>query len=599
MLGGMPNRRSDLVWLQWATMILGGAALLSLSIIGRLIAVMAMLSVIGIPIVFLLAAIPTLFLLSLFTLAIALALNLKGGRNIAFAVALALGAMLLFPLAHNAIGTAYVASLVKEDQTPAIEPWAGETMALVVPTDRDVACNSLCQKVLGRGYAQRFIVASVPAHARGVDAVKKAIAYRLEPRRPCKSASSNYGMDPALKLKLAQGACLVDEPAQLLQADAVLWHRDIHADNVSGAWLNPFKLPIAAKRFSFYRLRGSSRQDEVWTQTSVRYATLWPLLVPTYVFSKSGFDAPDAGLLRETKTAGASEVPDPETFLQTHLRLDLSKQAVRDDLLQQTAVNTILSQAAGYGGADPARFLLLLRELSEQKSWEFPIEKLESLLNATVRDQRIPISAYMRAFVAAAYRQSPEFGDAVANAMIDRLHSEPTGSRNVEDIIDGFRFIPDQNLGRLWPRIRLEIKTMADASVWATVTRRAWLADNPTPDLLTAMSLQNTTTRDIYRRKHILHSAMAGLCDAALAGRASADALPAFAELLQQPGFLPDSLPQERESPQPDVVGVANTLAALGADREYIQRLKLHPYIASNLKPLIEQALRKPNCKFQ
>ena len=599
MLGGMPNRRSDLVWLQWATMILGGAALLSLSIIGRLIAVMAMLSVIGIPLVFLFGAIPTVFLLSLFTLAIALALNLKGGRNIAFAVALALGAMLLFPLAHNAIGTAYVASLVKEDQTPAIEPWAGETMALVVPTDRDVACNSLCQKMLGRGYAQRFIVASVPAHARGVDAVKKALAYRLEPRRPCKSASSNYGMDPALKLKLAQGACLVDEPAQLLQADAVLWHRDIHADNVSGAWLNPFKLPIAAKRFSFYRLRGSSRQDEVWTQTSVRYATLWPLLVPTYVFSKSGFDAPDAGLLRETKTAGAKEVPEAEAFLQTHLRLDLSKQAVRDDLLQQTAVNTILSQAAGYGGADPARFLLLLRELSEQKSWEFPIEKLESLLNATVRDQRIPISAYMRAFVAAAYRQSPEFGDAVANAMIDRLHSEPTGSRNVENIIDAFRFIPDQNLGRLWPRIRLEIKTMADASVWATVTRRAWLADNPTPDLLKAMSLQNTTTRDIYRRKHILHSAMAGLCDAALAGRASADALPAFAELLQQPGFLPDSLPQERESPQPDVVGVANTLAALGADREYIQRLKLHPYIASNLKPLIEQALRKPNCKFQ
>ena len=580
-------------------MILGGAALVSLSIIGRVIAVMAMLSVIGIPFVFLLAAIPTVFLLSSFTLAIALALNLKGGRNIAFAVALALGAMLLFPLAHNAIGTAYVASLVKEDQTPAIEPWAGGTMALVVPTDRDVECTTLCQKMLGRGYAQRFIVASVPAHARGVDAVKKALAYRLEPRRPCKSSSSNYGMDPTLKLKLAQGACLVEEPAPLLQADAVLWHRDIHADNVSGAWLNPFKLPIAAKRFSFYRLRGSTRQDEVWTQTSVRYATLWPLLVPTYVFGKSGFDAPDAGLLRETKTAGAQEVPEAEAFLQTHLRLDLSKEKVRDSLLQQTAVNTILSQAAGYGGADPARFLLLLRELSEQKNWDFPLEKLESLLNATVRDQRIPISEYMRAFVAAAYRQSPEFGDAVANAMIDRLHSEPTGSRNVENIIDAFRFIPDQNLGRLWPRIRLEIKTMADASVWATVIRRAWLADNPTPDLLKAMSLQNTTTRDIYRRKHILHSAMAGLCDTALAGRAGADALPAFAALLQQPGFLPDSLPQQSESPQPDVVGVANTLAALGADREYIQRLKLHPYIASNLKPLIEQALRKPNCKFQ
>jgi hypothetical protein len=599
MLGGMPNKRSDLVRLQWTTMVLGAVALISLSIIGRVIAVMAMISVIGIPLVFLFGAIPTLFLLSLFTLAIAAALNLQGGKRIALALPLALGAMLLFPLVHNAIGTAYVASLVKEDQTPAIEPWARETMALVVPTDRDVECNSICQKMLGRGYAQRFIVASVPAHARGVTAVKKSIAYRLEPRRPCQSSSSTFGMDPTLKLKLAQGACLVEEPAPLLQADAVLWHRDIHADNVSGAWLNPFKLPIAAKRFSFYRLRGTTRHDEVWRQTSVRYATLWPLLVPTYVFSKSGFDAPDAGLLREPKTAGAKDVPEAEAFLQNHLRLDLSKQPVPNALLQQTAVNTILSQAAGYGGADPARFLLLLRELSEQKSWEFPLEKLESVLNATVRDQRIPISEYMRAFVAAAYHQSPEFGDAVANAMIDRLHSEPTGSRNVDNLIDAFRFIPDQNLGRLWPRIRLEIKTMADASVWATVIRRAWLADNPTPDLLKAMSLQNTTTRDIYRRKHILHSAMAGLCDAALAGRAGADALPAFAGLLQQPGFLPDSLPQERESPQPDVVAVANTLAALGADREYIQRLKLHPYIAGALKPLIEQALRKPNCKFQ
>jgi hypothetical protein len=595
----MPNRKSDLVWLQWTTMVLGAVALISLSIIGRVIAVMAMISVIGIPLVFLFGAIPTLFLLSLFTLAIAAALNLQGGKNIAFAAALALGAMLLFPLVHNTFGTAYVASLVKEDQTPAIEPWAGETMALVVPTDKAVQCNSVCQKMLGRGYAQRFIVASVPAHARSVDAAKKSIAYRLEPRRPCKFPSSIHGMDPALKLKLAQGACLVEEPAQLLQADAVLWHRDIHADNVSEGWLNPFKLPLAAKRISLYRLRGTTRQDEVWRQTSVRYATLWPLLVPTYVFSKSGLAAPDAGLLRETKTAGATDVPEAEAFLQNHLQLDLSKQPAPNALLQQTAVDTILSQAAGYGGADSTRFLLLLREMSEQKDWELPIEKLESLLNATVRDQRIPISEYMRGFLAAAYRQSPEFGDAVANAMIDRLHSEPTGSRNVGNIINAFRFIPDQNFGRLWPRIRLEIRTMADASVWATVTRRAWLADNPTPDLLTAMRLQNTTTRDIHRRKRVLHTAMAGLCDAALAGRASTDALPAFAALLQEPGFLPDSLPQERESPQPDVVGVANTLAALGADRGYIQRLKLHPYIASNLKPLIEQALRKPNCKFQ
>ena len=126
-------------------MILGGAALLSLSIIGRLIAVMAMLSVIGIPFVFLLAAIPTLFLLSLFTLAIAAALNLPGGKRIALAIPLALGAMLLFPLAHNAIGTAYIASLVKEDQTPAIGPWDGETMALVVPTDQDVTALQALQ----------------------------------------------------------------------------------------------------------------------------------------------------------------------------------------------------------------------------------------------------------------------------------------------------------------------------------------------------------------------------------------------------------------------------------------------------------------------
>ena len=610
MPAGDLKSRSNLSWLKWITTILGVAALIALSAIGRSIAFIAIQSVIGIPIAYLLAAIPTVFLLSFLTLVIALALKIEGGRKIALAVALALGVMLLVPLVHNGMGRFYVNHLVKDDQTPAIEPWAGGTMGLVVPADRDVECNSLCQKMLGRGFAQRFIVASIPADSREIDAVKKAKAYHLEPSRLCKSQPSIWGLDPTFKLRLAQGACLVNEPAQLLQADAVLWHRAIHNDRVPGADMDPFKLPMAAKRLSFYRRRGSKRQDEVWRETSVRYATLFPLLIPTYTTTYGGMALPGAGWARESKTAGVKEVPEVEAFLQSQLQLDLTKQEVPDALLQQTVVDTILRQAAGNGGADPVRFDRFAEEFSDEKEMEVSLDRLKRLLDATVRDQRSAVSFYLAHFTAAAYRKSPEMGDAVADAMMDRLNGElpahgpyasDTRERNLENLAKTIDAVPDQHFGRLWPRMRVIADNMGASLTFVKSIRRAWLADHPTPELLAVMDLQLQKSKfnDSRRRKDVLHPAMASLCAAGLAGKAGADALPGFAERLEKQGLLPDSLPQTGESPLPDVVGVANTLAALGADRDFIHRLHLSPYIASNLEPLIDRALSKPDCHFK
>lgn len=605
---GILKSRLDLAWLKGITIVLGVATLIALSPIGEGLALIGLMSLIGIPITLLLAAIPTVFLFSCLTLVIALALKLEG-KKVAPAAALALGVMLLVPLVHNWIAAIYISHLVKEDQTPVVEPWAGGTMALVVPTDRDVECNNLCQKMLGRGFAQQFIVAFVPSDSGKVDAVKKVTAYRLEPRRPCKSQPSIWGMEPTFKLRLAQGACLVNEPAQLLQADAVLWRRAIHTDNVPGAYMDPFKLPIAAKRMSFYRRRGSSRQDEVWRATSVRYGTLFPLLSPTYVFPP-GMAAPAAGLARESKTAGAKEVPAVESFLQSQLQLDVSEQEVPEVLLQKTVVDTIISQAAGFGGADPLRFDKFAEQFSDKKDVEVSLDRMKSLLDATVRDRRFPVSFYLAQFTAAAYRKSPEMGDAVADAMMDRLGGElavsgPYASdkreRTLENLAKAVDAVPDQHFGRLWPRMRVVTDNMLASLTFVTSIRRAWLADHPTPELLAVMDLQLEKAKfnTNERRKEVLHAAMASLCAAALAGSAGADALPGFAERLQKQGLLPDFLPQTHGSPLPDVVGVANTLAALGADRDFIHRLQLSPYVASNLEPLIDQALRKANCNFK
>lgn len=598
MLGGIGKSRPDLAWLQWITLTLGIAALIILSIIGRAIALMAMLSVIGIPFVFLLAAIPTLFLISLLTLVIALALKLDGAPQTALAFVAALGLLFLLPFADNRIGTTYVGHLVNDDRTPAIEPWSGRSIALIVPTGPNVECNSLCQKLLGRGLAQQVIVAAIPSKSTTLDTAEKTIAYSLEPRRPCKRPPSAYALDPALKLKLAQGACLVGEPSKLLKAEAVLWHRTIHYDSVSCAYLNPFKLPIAATRTSFYRLRGSTRHGEVWRQTSVSYATLWTLLVPTFVFNSPGFDVP---------AAGAQEVPNIEAFLQTQLNLNLAKQEVPDALLQLAAVDTILSQSAAYGGADPDRFATFAQELlSPQNTLDLPLDRVEALLKATVRDPRIPANNYLAGLSIAAYRKNPQTGDAVASALIGHLHTELAGgpdatgtrSRTVYNLNRALDAIPNQHFGRHWPRLCQEITTLAGADILATSIRRAWLANNPTPDLLAILNLQQTSRMNSDRRKNLLHPAMSALCNAALTGHAAPDTLPAFAALLHQPGFLPDSLPQTHAPALPDAVGVANTLAALGANREYILALKLHPYIASTLKPHLDQALRKPDCNF-
>src|SRR5690349_3752316 len=81
-----------------ATVILGVLALFALTI-GRVLAVIALISIIGIPLAFLLAVIPPLFLVFLLALGFTLFLERIGTPSIPVAFTLAIGSMLVLPVA--------------------------------------------------------------------------------------------------------------------------------------------------------------------------------------------------------------------------------------------------------------------------------------------------------------------------------------------------------------------------------------------------------------------------------------------------------------------------------------------------------------------
>jgi hypothetical protein len=363
--------------------------------------------------------------------------------------------------------------------------------------------------------------------------------------------------------------------------------------------------PVAATRLSLYRSVGKS-DEEVWRQTSVQYAKLAPVLIPAFIFH--GMDRIDVGLVRDLKSAGAESIQEEADFLQAHLGIDLAKRsAPPPSVFQLAALETIVHQAdaaAQNGGVLRLQDKPVVCEFIDsfggsKAEMSLTRAQLESFLNATIRNPRVDLWCSLQAFTATAYRTSPALGQAVTAALLDRMEHNTQQEGMLAATFDA---VPDPQFAELWPRLSEQIaRNFSVARYFIRNTRRAHLAERPDASLLAILELQQKSggsgVFSISPRKDVLHSAMAGLCELGVAGRAAPETLPAMAALLQSKNFLPDQYIEIGD--RPDSIAVAHTLAALGAGRDFIRGLRLPAHIASTMDAPTEKALRKPDCSFR
>jgi hypothetical protein len=331
--GGGPARRRfprPGKW-DWRLIALGFLALLSMSPIGHVGAVLAMISGIGLPLYLLLAALPSLFLICLFARLVwgSVAGFRRGamGRAIVFAAA-ALFMLDFFVLRAHRENTrldARAAALVADDieARPSILPGGVlanvRTQTFRTRGESDV-CDDLCQRLLLTGFARRVVVVTlVPPAPSGGRRARAAQAdapslepsadmsgtmYWLERRAECPDVEvpSNVrllddeaprprgGPRPipsrsaaqAMRLRIAGGECLISAPATLDAADHAIFHG--HVARGRGAMTRGFDASldtIGAWRIASYRRDGAEWIAQ-HRATGVRYERFPGALIPTY-----------------------------------------------------------------------------------------------------------------------------------------------------------------------------------------------------------------------------------------------------------------------------------------------------------------------------
>jgi hypothetical protein len=284
------------IWSDWALAAFGGLALVAVSPLGQVVIIVALISIVGIPIAILVMALPSLFLLaSSLRLAWGSWSSFRKGRTRAgLAFALALLAMADFFVFRawrvNAWLDGGAAALAAQD-TDAISPVGHQGTLAVLRASRgtwdgDGQCDDLCRRLLLTGAVGQVIavpVASPQKRENGSAARSPKLepsadmtgwSWRLEKRDHCddpgpltanrpvslpEPAGERRGIaqpissEQLLRLAIAGGTCLVGEKASLAQADAVLAYGEVKsAESTFSAGYNAWTDTVAAWRIAYW-----------------------------------------------------------------------------------------------------------------------------------------------------------------------------------------------------------------------------------------------------------------------------------------------------------------------------------------------------------
>lgn len=319
--------------------VLGAVALLVLSPVGHFLAIVAMVSFIGIPIFLILEAIPALFLLlaALRLGAEAWRSRAAGDKQKALAWALALTAMIgifvVQPVFVNRWLDGRAKTLVAgdKDELGAMQPITMLAVLRNTRTYNDSAnpCDDLCQRLLLTGAAKEVLELTASPALPEKNSKAKAqhtppqwaslvpvdtmtgMAWRLEHRDTCPEPNGLRAVRPLsipgpplpaserfvrpvaplelMRLKIAGGTCLIGETKLLSNADALVAHGDIHSGlSAYNAGFEVWADTVFAWRIAVWR-RTDGRLVELYRRTGVTWARppwlLLPVIINGYQFN--------------------------------------------------------------------------------------------------------------------------------------------------------------------------------------------------------------------------------------------------------------------------------------------------------------------------
>jgi hypothetical protein len=286
----------DARWLRRWTIRLGIVAAIVMA--APALTVVALISIVGLPLGIAMMATPTLFCI----VALAYALQKLHGRDGPVAVAASMtGALVLLAgIAGfaNSLLDRRAQEYLEGDLDTLERPLRAKSIGLVDLdslrwSKGETRCDELCQRLLLSGAAERVLVADRKPGDVGWSGETPAFAFRFEPRASCPpvhfvSRRSGQPVDQAdagaaMHLAVASGRCLVEANATLADSDAVIATGRVHRGaSESGAGLSLLADTMTVTRATVHvQEQGSLVERYRWTSVSVLRHPVIP--VPTLV----------------------------------------------------------------------------------------------------------------------------------------------------------------------------------------------------------------------------------------------------------------------------------------------------------------------------
>lgn len=439
--------------------------------VAPLIYIVALISVIGIPIALMIFAVPAaamLYIAHELLYQFAVRRFLPGTHGRILSAATPVVAMFIIATLANARIDGEVAKLVSGDRD-ALSNAPVRSLALVEASkrlrDQKPECAGLCQRLLLTGAVGEVIVAYADKGADTIDPNASARAFRWRRGGACEMKAVSGGgqrvgsgvkdamrPDEAVRLRIASGECLDERAARLGAAHAALLSTTLErGTSAYGARLNAFAETTSADRIAYF-VRKNGTFVEEYRRTMVVARRHPPVAFPAIVH---GHDLHTAvGFFRLDKRINKEKYQElegaPSAFLADRLgmRISLSDSDAPD---RAAAIDTILKGRAPDSTTtrDLIDDFLRAAPRANAPSARAYAERVIAILE----DEKLELPFSISTGVAEIARHHKDLSGRAADALLARIKAAEPGARQsryndslIRIAANALRLLPDETM---------------------------------------------------------------------------------------------------------------------------------------------------------
>ncbi|WP_312361271.1 hypothetical protein [Agrobacterium sp.] len=518
------------------------------------LAMIAAISIVGIPIALAMWAAPSLLLICVLFLIIYRFVPLHGLHRVFLSIALVLTTLSLVPLLLNL-----------PIHMQAREWIAGDLNNIVLPLNARVIgirqteneCDEFCIRALLTGTADKIIVTRTDMENEEADPQRRAIAFRFERRPACpeikEKFNSNWFAIPnedqqrplvrpndVVNLKASQGLCFIWEEATLTEADLVISRQEVKRRGYSmdGTLLKYDDVLSAYRMSAHVREAPSTTFREIYRHTEVYYRSFGYFMLP--VPTGSGW-VQELGWWQTSRKLNASDRrKSPEDawgeFLTETLGLNLKLEIgrIEEEIVGniESAIKARRTPTTGEwkAYADYHDSLLMVSELSKQ---------VFDLQLKILADPSFPPPPRLNSLAQNARENERAALLVLASGMFKRALAGTTWAdsfgvskeQSLSNLSSGIAVLPDKTLEPYFAElVRLSRIPEARTTMTGALTKLHVFGDAAVPAMLDLMEAGLIGREVLTRDGKFQQPYLAGLQGLCLAGESASSALPRLRE---------------------------------------------------------------------